>query len=142
MTLPAPADVWAFALTHLDESEWSGLDLQDGLLLGLAGVIARENHADPVVDAALPVLLAFDDVAGPWSCARRPRAPASQRLSGRTWTRPISPHSSGPQNQLFGGLPGARRLGGAGREPGDVDRRLAGHLAVLVLAGVGLGHGR
>ena len=33
-----------------------------GLLLGLAGVVAREDHVDPIVDAALPVLLTIGDV--------------------------------------------------------------------------------
>ena len=33
-----------------------------GLLLGLAGVIAREDHADPLVDASLPVILTIGDV--------------------------------------------------------------------------------
>ena len=41
-----------------------------GLLLGLAGAIAREDHADPVLDAALPVLLTIGDVT---ACPDRPR---------------------------------------------------------------------
>ena len=57
----------------------------------------------------------------PWSSARRAEGPSvATRSSGRTWPDRSRRTGRAGRTRSFGGLPGARRLGGAGHEPGDV----------------------
>ena len=120
--------------THLDESDGMDSTTRMGLLLGLAGVIAREDHADPVIDAALPVLLAIDDVAACLVVRETTEGPGRRRRrrAGRCAPADLAGHWSGPPSRSVRGLPGPA----AWAEQGVTRvtcRRLAGHVGVLVL---------
>ena len=104
-----------------------------GLLLGLAGVIARENHADPVVDAALPVLLAFDDVTAALVVRETPEGPSvatalGQDLAPTDLAALVGPAE--PGRSVDCPVPAGWAEQGVNRV---TCRRLAGHVGVLVL---------
>ena len=104
-----------------------------GLLLGLAGVIAREDHADPVVAAALPVLLAFDDVAAALVVRETPEGPSvatalGQDLAPTDLAALVGPAE--PGRSVDCPVPAGWAEQGVNRV---TCRRLAGHVGVLVL---------
>ena len=104
-----------------------------GLLLGLAGVIAREDHADPVVAAALPVLLAFDDVAAALVVRETAEGPSvaaavGQDLDPTDLAALVGPAE--PGRSVDCPVPAGWAEQGVNRV---TCRRLAGHVGVLVL---------
>jgi PAS domain S-box-containing protein len=104
-----------------------------GLLLGLAGVIAREDHADPVVAAALPVLLAFDDVTAALVVRETPEGPSvatalGQDVAPTDLAALVGPAE--PGRSVDCPVPAGWAEQGVNRV---TCRRLAGHVGVLVL---------
>src|SRR6478735_5414527 len=104
-----------------------------GLLLGLAGVIAREDRADPVLDAALPVLLAFPDVSAAMVVRETSDGPSLAASAGQDLAPADLAGLVGfaePGRSVDCPVPGSWAEQGITRV---TCRRLAGHVGVLVL---------
>ncbi len=119
--------------THLDESDGMDSTSRMGLLLGLAGVLAREDHPDPVVAAALPVLMAFDDVTAALVVRETSEGPSVSAAAGQD----LAPAdlaglvgSAEPGRSVDCPVPASWAEHGVTRV---TCRRLAGHVGVLVL---------
>ncbi len=108
-----------------------------GLLLGLAGAVAREDHVDPVLDAALPVLLTIGDV----TACRIVRETAEGPVVASAMGQELAPTDladlvarAEPGRSVDCPVPADWGRQGIARV---TCRRLPGHVGVIVLARAG-----